>query len=209
MGEGGAAGEPSHWKVLTRSPSAPVAGPEPAAAPFFLSPQVRAAFRSRSERASRQSRGRRRLWEQLRAAWGGEVEGAEAELLDREPAREWRFWIPGGARTRGGWSSARTLAARSSGPVALSSLLGDLNPFIPTPPLRLRQDRPVEEGRRRRHGARGLGPRGRRSPSGPPDAGSGDAEARRSRLSPPADQQGARDRGLRAEPARSCESGRT
>lgn len=150
VGEGGAAGEPSHWKVLRRSPSAPVAGPEPAAAPFFLSPQVRAALRSRSERASRQSRGRRRLWEQLRAAWGGgELEGAEAELLGREPAREWRLWIPGGARTRGGWSSARTLAARSSGPVALSSLLGDLNPFIPTPPLRLRQDRPVGEGRRR------------------------------------------------------------
>lgn len=70
MGEGGAAGQPSHWKVLRRSPSTPVAGPEPAAVPFFLSPQVRAALRSRSERASRQSRGRRRLWEQLRAAWG-------------------------------------------------------------------------------------------------------------------------------------------
>lgn len=131
------------------------------------------------------------------------MEGAEAELLGCEPAREWRFWIPGGARTRGRWSSARTPAARSSGPVALSSLLGDLNPFIPTPPLRRRQDRPVGEGRRRRHRARGLGPRGRRSPSGPQDAGSRDAEARRSRLSPPAEHQGARDRGLRAKPARS------
>lgn len=74
--------------------------------------------------------------------------GEAVEPLGPEPAREWRFWIPGGVRTAG-WSLGRTLGARSSGPVALSSLLGDLNPFIPTPPLRRREYRPVGEGKRR------------------------------------------------------------
>lgn len=64
---GGRSGPTRPWKVLRRSP-APRALPEPAAAPFFLSRQVRAAPRSQSGRASRQSRGRPRLWEQLRAA---------------------------------------------------------------------------------------------------------------------------------------------
>lgn len=81
------------------------------------------------------------------AARGGGC-GEAVEPLGRQPTREWRFWIPGGVRTAG-WSLAGTLRGRSSGPVALSSLLGDLNPFIPTPPLRRREYRPVGEGKRR------------------------------------------------------------
>lgn len=140
--------------------------------------------------ASRPWRGRRRLWTQLRAArsGGGLWGGRAAEPAGREPAGEWRPRVPGGGARTAGWSPARTLRARSSGPVALSSLLGDLNPFIPTPPLRRREYRPVGEGTRRRHRARADWAAAA-AVAGPRNTGSGTAEARSSRFSQPADAQ--------------------
>lgn len=141
-GRSGAGARP--WKVLSRS-RAPRALPKRAAAPFFLSRQV-PGCPPVTERAGKPAKPR--AAPAVGTAACGRGWGEAIEPLGCEPAREWRFWIPGGVRTAG-WSLGRTLGARGSGPVALSSLLGDLNPFIPTPPLRRCEYRPVGEGKRR------------------------------------------------------------
>ncbi|EAX08643.1 WW domain binding protein 4 (formin binding protein 21), isoform CRA_a, partial [Homo sapiens] len=70
-----------------------------------------------------------------------------AELLGLEPASlegGWRFWAPGEDTETAGWRRDLRLEipSFSSGPVALLPLPGDLNPFIPTPPLWSREYRP-------------------------------------------------------------------